>query len=64
MKIVPLIFALVAMSSATITENDKSEVENDKSGRNKKSLSVFEVVSFQNSACSNNGGRNGTCYTR
>merc|ERR1712050_324112 len=57
----PLVFILVlAQGSYGQTANNRTDVEE---GAKAKALSIFNVVTFPNSACGATSGYNGTCYT-
>ena len=54
---------LAAVASGGAGEAGEAEKEDTLSTRQEKVFSVFNVVSFPNSACGASSGYNGTCYT-
>ena len=54
---------LAAVASGGVGEAGEAEEEATLSTRQEKVFSVFNVVSFPNSACGASSGYNGTCYT-
>merc|ERR1719325_246903 len=57
-----VVLALLSVLGRGFAENiaNRTEVEE---GRGAKALSIFNVVTFPNSACGATNGYNGTCYT-
>merc|ERR1711862_235887 len=57
-------FAIVLLTTAIAFKTVSAEEDvTDNSGREDRVLSVFNVVTFPNSACGASNGFNGTCYT-
>ena len=64
MKKVFLLLVAVASCGAEDEAEEAGEAEEDTlPTRQEKVFSVFNVVSFPNSACGASSGYNGTCYT-
>jgi len=61
MKHIASLFYISALIFNVASAQD--EVQEESSNRNGKVLSVFNVVTFPNSACGATNGYNGTCYT-
>jgi len=57
-----VVLALFSVLSGGLAENIANRTEVDE-GRGAKALSIFNVVTFPNSACGATNGYNGTCYT-
>merc|ERR1712244_150891 len=57
-----VVLALFSLLSGGFAENVSNRTEVDE-GRGAKALSIFNVVTFPNSACGATNGYNGTCYT-
>merc|ERR1711923_33519 len=57
-----VVLALFSVLSGGLAENVANRTEVDE-GRGAKALSIFNVVTFPNSACGATNGYNGTCYT-